>query len=169
MNKIYQKPFPGDKNAGFTLIELLVVVLIIGILSAVALPQYTKAVTKTRFAEAFANLKTIAQAHEACSLGKGEGCSFDELDIDVGRYSSDHWRETKNFNYQTASYDCNGNPIWSAAQYQSEDVCLCYRQDGQIVLSQDHEMATCVNKEASFDYAKLLNVPDVGYDGCCCC
>ncbi len=70
-------------KAGFTLIELLVVVLIIGILAAVALPQYRKAVIKARVAEYEVNLKALAQANEACYLRKGENCTLDELDIDV--------------------------------------------------------------------------------------
>ncbi len=56
---------------GFTLIELLVVVLIIGVLSAVALPQYTKAVEKSRSAEAIANLKYLRDQQAVCLLERG--------------------------------------------------------------------------------------------------
>ena len=57
-----------NNNKAFTLIELLVVVLIIGILAAVALPQYQKAVWKARVSEVLINTKTFMDATDAYLL-----------------------------------------------------------------------------------------------------
>ncbi len=71
---------------GFTLIELLVVVLIIGILSAVALPQYTKAVNKSRVATITPVFKSMLQAAEVYKLSNGVTSGdipLEDLDIEV--------------------------------------------------------------------------------------
>ena len=73
-----------QNKQAFTLIELLVVVLIIGILAAVALPQYQKAVEKSRYAMLKNLTQSMAMAQEIYYLTNGKyATKFAELDIDA--------------------------------------------------------------------------------------
>ena len=74
------------KNSrAFTLIELLVVVLIIGILAAVAVPQYRKAVLKAHTTEVLTVLPQLKRAAVVYRLANGEQNLEDisKFDIEV--------------------------------------------------------------------------------------
>ena len=72
------------KNKAFTLIELLVVVLIIGILAAVALPQYQTAVNKSRYAGLMPLAKSVKDAEEAQLMATGHyTAKLEDLSVQV--------------------------------------------------------------------------------------
>ncbi|MBO5011115.1 MAG: prepilin-type N-terminal cleavage/methylation domain-containing protein [Elusimicrobiaceae bacterium] len=156
------------KHTGFTLIELLVVVLIIGVLSAVALPQYQKAVAKARFSEALVLLKSLKQAKDVYMLQDGafNNPGLDALDVEVPA-------ETAYFYF--FEFDPQSGGYGPSAGYKKEQVCVCYYDEadengpnGKLVLSQNHSLS-CSDKPARLDYAKLLNLPEVSGDKCGCC
>ena len=93
---------------GFTLIELLVVVLIIGILAAVAVPQYQKTIERSKATEAMSMLSSIAKAYQTYYLANGTyATKFEQLDVDIPFTGSTKFYDWNNIR------DTKSNKDWS--------------------------------------------------------
>ncbi len=131
-------PLPGGRGkSAFTLIELLVVVLIIGILAAIAVPQYQKAVEKSKASQALTLLKAISEACDSYYLEHGKhASSFSQLDLAFpwtgtepgGTYAIDDTRSNGEWSIQL--YNSINNNQGNSISVQIERIKGKYRGAG---------------------------------------
>ena len=92
---------------GFTLLELLIVVLIIGILAAIALPQYRMAVTKVKVASILPLMRRWYDAAEEYHLQHGDFCPWDCQGSDLGVNWPSDWKNSNGGSCGDSSYCSN--------------------------------------------------------------
>ena len=75
-----------SRKAGFTLVEIMIVVAIIGLLAAIAIPNFVKARSTSQMNACINNLRQIDSAKQQWALEKGKQTTDTPVDTDIAPY-----------------------------------------------------------------------------------
>ncbi len=132
---------------GFTLLELLIVVLIIGILAAIALPQYQLAVDKADFTKYQSMVASLRDAYNEYILIHGTGTqNFEDLSVSLPSDFTSSYTGSFNCISNSKMFCCMSN--YNDGRYGSMD---CGKNDLSIIY---HE--TFLNPNGEYIHSKLL-------------
>ena len=106
--KVYLLSKKPKIDAGFTLIELLVVIIIVGILSAIAIPSFLNQAGKARQTEGKLNVSSILKAQQAHFL---ETNKFITSIDNVGQLGLGIKPQTANYNYLLSETQSGGGVV----------------------------------------------------------
>ena len=177
MKERKEKVANTKNNKGFTLIELLVVVLIIGILAAIALPQYKMAVGKSKYATLKNITKSLRGSVERYYLINNIlPTKFSDLDIDLSiTYESpgnssfwiyfpgaycEIWHTSDNSNIRCIKKIFGVEMVYTKATLSFTTVCTTYSIDTndisnricQIETGKSAEQAVCTTNRCNYAY-----------------
>ena len=138
----------GTHQSGFTLVELMIVVIIVGILSAVAVPAYMGGVEKAKLSEAKASLGTIKTSMdlyyvEALSYANAAfvtgarvtetGLDLLETELDGHYFSPECYRFASDATDSTFVISCNGGLSTAPGGSDVAWIGVTIDQDGEFV------------------------------------
>jgi type IV pilus assembly protein PilA len=154
--KFLQHLVQKRQDKGFTLIELLVVIIIIGILSAIALPSFLNQAAKAKQTEAKTYVGSVNRAQQAYRIEKSTFAGK-ITDLEIGIPTS-----TQDYTYTIGAADVNTSTIGAAPT----DTSLKAYAGGVVVQTTGQTAAIACQTTGPSLTAPALTLPTTGTLAC---
>lgn len=156
------------RKSGFTLLELLVAILIIGVIAAIAIPQYNRAVNVARVKAFLPTIRALYEARQRCYAVRDKRC----IDLDDGDINFDYTEKNctdKNCFYSNGDYSITTNSTQDTIYYQYKNIININFYGKPTEYLGFHQTATCYQMNGKNDICSSLGgeliIPHPTYTG----